>query len=62
MTSDLERAQRPSPAQQAALDALAAERRKPDDADRPPPSVLPGPKAKALPGQLTIEEPPCGGN
>jgi len=45
-----------SPGLREALRALAAPRRKPTDADRPPPSVLPGRKTKALPGQLVVGE------
>ncbi len=45
-----------SPGLREALRALAAPRRKPTDADRPPPSVFPGRKAKALPGQLEVGE------
>lgn len=48
--SDLERAQRLTPAQKAALDALAAERRKPDDADRPPLSTVPRREGEAAAG------------
>ncbi len=40
--------------ERATQTALKAEQRKPDDADRPQASVLPGPKAKALPGQLSL--------
>ena len=40
----------------AAIRSLRAARRKPDDSDRPPPSTLPGPKPKILPGQLTFDD------
>jgi hypothetical protein len=36
----------------AALRARALQKRPPTDADRPPPSTLPGPKRRPLPGQL----------
>jgi hypothetical protein len=44
----------PPSAMQAALRGLKLERRKPNDVDRPRPSTFPGPKAKALPGQLDL--------
>lgn len=44
-----------APSLEATLRALKAEKRKPDERDAPPLSRFPGPKAKALPGQLELE-------
>jgi hypothetical protein len=43
------------PGVKKALQALRLPKRKPTDADRPPPSTFPGRKAKVLPGQLDFE-------
>lgn len=45
---------RPSRAELETLKALAARKGKPTDADAPPLSTFPGPKAKPLPGQLVL--------
>jgi hypothetical protein len=36
--------------------ALSAPKRKPDDADRPPPSAFPGRRPKMIPGQMSLGE------
>jgi hypothetical protein len=44
----------PSEGMREATRALALPKRKPTDADRPPVSTLPGPRAQVLPGQLDL--------
>jgi hypothetical protein len=39
-----------------ALRARGLPQRKPTEHDRPPPQPLPGPKARPLPGQLSLDE------
>jgi hypothetical protein len=38
----------------AALRLLSAARRRPDDADRPPPSTFAGKKVRLIPGQIDL--------
>jgi hypothetical protein len=46
-----------SPGAIAAPRALGLPKRKPDEGDRPPPSVAPGRKPVHIPGQLALQEP-----
>lgn len=46
---------KPSAAELATLAALAAEKLKPTDADRPPLSTFPGKWIKPTPGQLSLD-------
>lgn len=39
-----------------ALRAARAEKRKPDEGDRPPPGVFRGPKHKLIAGQLSLDD------
>jgi hypothetical protein len=39
-----------------ALSNLKAARRKPDEADRPPPKALPGRRLRPIDGQIRLEE------
>jgi hypothetical protein len=44
----------PNAGLRAAVRALKHEKRKPTDADRPPPTPFPGRRVKPLPGQLDL--------
>jgi hypothetical protein len=45
-----------SPGLTEALRARGLPKRRPSEDDRPPPSVLPGRKARVLPGQLSLTD------